>query len=447
MKPMFKLVQLQKMWTGIRSSFWFLPAILIAGAILLALGLLQIDRQHGEQLHQRWPWILSTQADGAQSMLSAIAGSMITVAGVVFSITIVALAMAASQYSPRVLRNFMRDRSTQVVLGLFVGVFLYCLVVLRVTSGGEQPFLPPLAILGALLFTLLACAYLVYFIHHIATSIQASTMIDDITRETCIVIRTVFPDKLNGGDELPPCEAPPLPEGRHWHDVPSYSMGYIQTVDIDSLKHFVCTHSSFAKMHHGVGDFVAPDAALVTLALAQPPSEKDIDLINDMFAIASHRTIEQDPAFGVRQLVDIALKALSPGINDTTTAVTAVEHLGVLLANCVGRHKRAPGNDEIGWPLVQWRGATFESLVALAFNQIIDSARTNMAVMLSMIEAIEHIARLTDNSPRQVILRRWLAMIDSAAQACTSTSYSSQLAAKANHAALEAFQKKPPDMS
>jgi hypothetical protein len=152
------------------------------------------------ELQERWPRLFGASAEGARSLLSAIATSMLTVAGTVFSITLAVLSLAASQYSPRVLRSFMADRPTQLVLGVFVAVFVYCLVVLRTLRGGETPFIPSLAVLAGILLAVAAVAFLVFFIHHLATSIEASSILARITTGTLQAVEDLFPEQV--GAEL-----------------------------------------------------------------------------------------------------------------------------------------------------------------------------------------------------------------------------------------------------
>jgi uncharacterized membrane protein len=185
---------LRQVWYDVRSSFWFLPALLLAGAIALALLLIEVDTRLAPDVFARWPRLFGTGADGARGLLGVVAGSMISVAGVVFSITLVALSLASSQYTSRVLRHFMRDRANQSVLGIFVGIFAYCLVVLRTIRGGDEGgFVPALAVLVGLLLGLVGIAVLVFFIHHISASIQASQILATVAEETLAVLDRLYP--------------------------------------------------------------------------------------------------------------------------------------------------------------------------------------------------------------------------------------------------------------
>ncbi|HET9529933.1 MAG TPA: DUF2254 family protein, partial [Blastocatellia bacterium] len=154
-----------------------MPSLMLLGAVLLALIFIEIDSALSQSSLARYPRLFGVNAEGARSILSSVASSMITVAGVIFSITIVALSLASSQYTSRVLRNFMKNRGNQIALGVFVSIFVYCLVVLRTIRGGEESFVPSLSVLFAIVLGLVGIGFLIYFIHHVATMIQASEMI------------------------------------------------------------------------------------------------------------------------------------------------------------------------------------------------------------------------------------------------------------------------------
>lgn len=363
-----------------------MPALVILATGLLAVGLVELDLRFDSDMRRRWPRLFSIESEGARSILSAIAGSMATVAGVVFSITIVALALAASQYTSRVLRNFMRDPINQVMLGIFVGVYIYCLLILRTIRGGSDTdgaFVPSIAVLGALALAVFACGFFIFFIHHISSSIQASEMIAAITRETLETIDAM-------SDERPAPGAPPhaaMEDGK-WQPVAAQEMGYVQSIDDDALLAIAAELDTTLRIECATGDYVWPGRSLVLVQEGRPPDQRVVDAVNHAFAIGSYRTIEQDPGFGFRQLVDIALKALSPGINDTTTAVTCIEHLSVLLARCA-RRPIAAGHRSAGRRArLIARQPGFAGLASLAFDQILENARGNTEILLRLLAAI-----------------------------------------------------------
>jgi uncharacterized membrane protein len=183
------------LWQNLRASFWFLPALIVAFSTVLAVGLIELDSSGSQDWMAGWPRLFGAGAAGARGMLATIAGAMTTVVGVTFSMTLVALTLASSQYTSRVLRNFMSDRITQVVLGIFAGIFTYCLIVLRtVREGDESEFVPSLSVAFSVVLAIGGVGTLILFIHHIASSIQASSIIAAVTQETLVAVDRLFPE-------------------------------------------------------------------------------------------------------------------------------------------------------------------------------------------------------------------------------------------------------------
>ena len=301
---------LGKLAISLRSSFWFLPLLIVLGTAGLSTGMVAIDHQLGG-LEEHWPKVFAMDASGARDLMSTIAASMMTVAGVVFSITIVALAQASTQYTSRVLRNFMRDRRNQVVLGVFLGVFAYCIGVMRSIPGhGDVPFVPHLALFGGLVLVLVAVTFLAVFIHHVAAQIQSGAIAKGIADDTLATIETLFPEPLEGDDVTPDFQ---LPEGLRWHAVRAPQLGYIERVDPHALLDFAREHEVVVRMERNVGDFASPDRTIASIGAAQAPDADAMDDLSGLFAIDSYRSIEQDIAFGLRQLVDVALKSALAG--------------------------------------------------------------------------------------------------------------------------------------
>lgn len=391
----------------LRSSFWFLPVLIVIAAIGLALSMIETDRRYGAEFMRWSPRWFDNDPEGARSMLQAIAGSMATVAGVVFSITIVALALASTQYSPRVLRNFMRDRLNQAMLGIFIGVFIYCLLVMRSISSGNGTFVPSTALLVAVSLAIVASVTFIFFIHHIAASIQASELTKAITKETVVALDEAFPPRSSVMQE----SEKGLETGLPWQPLPAQDVGYIQTVDLEALVDFACAYDTIVRMDCGVGDFVAPGWAMASIAGVEPASTEMVEEINRIYAIDGYRTIDQDAAFGFRQLVDVALKALSPGINDTTTAVTCIEHLTALLSHCAPHSERAPWQLRDGVLRLIEKPYSFAYLVALAFEQIRENAKRNTEILLRLMAAIEKVSGWIGDPDRLLPLQAQLQAI------------------------------------
>ncbi len=397
----------QHWWQETRTSFWFVPALIVLGAVGLATGLIALDGNVELQLDKNWPLLFGAGASGSRGLLTAVASSMITVAGVVFSITIVALSLTSSQYTSRVLRNFMRNRMNQVVLGVFVGIYAYCLVVLRTIQGGDETaFVPSLAVLGGLALAFVGIAFLIFFIHHISISIQASSIIAAAAEETIAAMDHLFPNELGDSADEDAADSPASSLlAQTWTAVGARKTGYIESIDGDALLALARKHETIVRMERGIGEFVVEGAPLISMAgLRESNDEAAAELIA-VFVISRYRTVEQDAGFGIRQIVDIALKALSPGVNDTTTAVMCVDYLGAILASLALRGIATSHRMDEGELRVIARGPSFESLLAEAFDQIRQNAEGNVAILIRQLQALEFIAGLTANMRRRQSLR------------------------------------------
>ena len=215
--------RLTQLSNTLRSSFWFVPSLMVAISIVLATVLVEAESAVSDRWLAQWPRLFGAGAEGARQMLSTLAGSMMSVMGVTFSMTLVALALASSQYTSRILRNFMGSRATQSTLGIFAGIFTYCLIVLRTIRGGDEgAFVPSLAVFFGFVMALGGVGALMFFIHHIASSIQASSIIASVAQETIAAIDRLFPEKLGQGpaEDDDDQTLRPLSE-RNWRAVPA----------------------------------------------------------------------------------------------------------------------------------------------------------------------------------------------------------------------------------
>ena len=387
-------------WQDNRSSFWFVPAVMVLDAVVLAIVLITVDATVDLSVVERWPLLFGASADGARSLLTAVAGSMITVAGVVFSITLVALSLTSSQYTSRVIRTFMSDRVTQIVLGVFVGIFAYCLVVLRTIRGGDEgTFVPALAVLAGLILAFVGIAYLIYFIHHISVAIQASSIIATTANETIAAVDYLFSQELDDNHR----------SGIIWtsfanqfsSSIPAQKTGYIETIDMEVLLGVAREHGVILRMEHGIGEFIIESAPLLSVTDASSVDNETTAQLNAAYTVSPQRTVATDAAFGIRQIVDIAMKALSPGINDTTTAVMCIDYLAAILVRLATRRLTPSHCLDQGKLRIITRGPSFESLLADAFDQIRQNGAGNVAIMVRMLGALHTIADQTGNPDRR----------------------------------------------
>lgn len=398
---------LKHLWSKLRESFWFYPALIVAFSLALALGLIEVDSSGSQDWTADWPRFFGAGAAGARGMLAAIAGSMMTVVGVTFSMTLVTLTLASSQYTSRILRKFMGDRATQVVLGIFAGIFTYCLIVLRAIRGGDDSeVVPSLSVAFSVVLAIGGIGTLIFFIHHITSSIQASSIIESVAKETLTAMNRLFPEnpgRAPTDDEADPSRLP-LPK-RNWQAVMAKRNGYLHGVDHEALLRLARAHKTIVRMDRGIGEFVVRNTPLASLALDDPPDEEIMAVLRAAYSIDRNRTVHQDCAFGIRQLVDMALRALSPGINDTTTAVMCVDYLTAILAQLASREIPSSLRQEDGELRVISIGQTFAGLVAESFDDIRGSADGNVAILLRMLGALQTIASQTDHPDRRQVLR------------------------------------------
>jgi uncharacterized membrane protein len=404
------------LWHQLRASLWFVPGALVVMAVGLAIALIEVDARIDRGFFESWPRLFGVGAAGSRGMLATVAGSMITVAGVVFSITLVALSLASSQYSSRVLRNFMTDRTNQTVLGVFVGIFAYCLVVLRTIREGEtSEFVPSLAVLGGVVLAFVGIGFFIYFIHHIATLIQASHILARISAEAIRRVDHLFPEGVGEESEQDTdVQALRTDAGRQWRPVPACRTGYIQRVDGETLLAVACEAKAIVRMDHRIGDFVIEGIPIASMLTADAPDVKLVQRLAAAYAIDQQRTTDQDLAYGIRQIVDVALKALSPGINDTTTGVTSLDYLTAIMVRLSRRTIDSPWRFDKGELRVITRGPTFAELVALSFNQIRQNAGSNVAVLSRLLGAIEQLEGCTQSPARRQVLWRQAQALDEA---------------------------------
>ncbi|MCJ7558303.1 MAG: DUF2254 domain-containing protein [Gammaproteobacteria bacterium] len=393
--------KLRQLWNNLQSSFWFTPSLIVVGSIVFAEALIEVDSAGSNRWLSQWPRLFGAGAEGARQILSTLAGSMMSVMGITFSMTLLALALVSGQYTSRILRNSMRSSVTQVTLGIFAGIFVYCLIVLRTIRNGEAEFVPSLALFFAFIMALGSVGVLIFFIHHIASSIQASSIIASVYHETIAAIDRFFPENTGHApkkaeDRTVEQDRPSLDE-RTWYAVPAAESGYIQSVDHGALLGLARDRKTIVRMERGIGAFVVQNTPLGSLALTYPPDQEMIAALNGAYSISRYRTVEQDPAFGIRQIVDMALKALSPGVNDISTAVMGVDYLTAILARLTCR-QFPPSHryDEETLRLISIV-PTFEVLLGEALDQIRRSAEGNVSIMARMLGAIDTLASLTVN--------------------------------------------------
>jgi uncharacterized membrane protein len=316
----------------LRSAFWLVPAACAAGAVLLAIGLVSLDDVIGELSAF---YLFPGPPEGARSVLGAIISAMISFTGLVFSITIVVLQLTSSQFSPRVLRNFLRDRTIRWSLGVFVATFVYAMTVIREVQGTNTAgaFVPRIAVTGAYVLVLISVAVFIHYIHHIANMIRIATVIAGIGDESRRLIGRHFP--------ADPPPAPPPPDLTASEVVSSRRAGVIVAVDERTIVEQARRADAVVVLVPRVGDFVPAGAPLFRIRTSGTGRRRSDDdftgRLDRLVGTENERSVEQDLAFSFRQLVDIGERALSSGINDPTTATQVIDVLHDLLRRLAGR--------------------------------------------------------------------------------------------------------------
>ncbi len=390
------------LWESVRSSYWFVPSLMAAGACLLASGLLHLDETAPDEWLEEIPWLYTGTAEGARSLLAAIASSMIGVAGVVFSIAIVSLTLASNQFGPRLLRNFMRDTGNQITLGTFLSAFLYCLLVLRKVQGSEAnggAFVPQISLLVSLLMAIASIGVLIYFIHHAAESIQAPHVITSVSHELMTSIRQLFPKEIgssswvNSEEGVEAVDATNVPDPANAVKVSAPIGGYIQRIESDHLLSVARDRDLLMRVEHRPGQFVQPGDPLLSVWPALAANDATIQELQQTFSIGRHRSPAQDVEFAIEQLVEVAVRALSPGINDPFTAMQCIDSLGEALSLLATRHFPSPvRRDDSGQRRVIAYPKSFGGVLDASYNQIRQYGGNSPDVLLRMLEAMARIA-------------------------------------------------------
>jgi uncharacterized membrane protein len=355
------------------------------------------------------PEIVPARPDGASNMLTVIAGSMIGVASTVFSITIAAVAYASGTYGPRLLTNFMEDRGNQLSLATFIGTFVYAITVLRSVRGEDEVapsaaaaaatslpgFVPQLSLLVAYGLMALSVAVLVYFLNHVPSSIQINTVIKGIGSRLVRQIDDEYPEPDRGAQrQAPPSGTPVLAQ----------AIGYVQLIDFAELAALARAHRCTIALKVRTGDFVHPGMPLAELSGEGCPEDVDGDF-HGALVIGATRTPQQDPQFLIDELVEIALRALSPAINDPFTAITAIHWLGAATAELgtrdLAKTARCEGNEPFVHPLPD----DFDHFVARGFGVMRGAAATSPPGALIFLDTLRHASLPIADESRVALLR------------------------------------------
>lgn len=396
----------------LRASYWFIPTWMVVAAIALSVAMNWLDSQNSARQFSDFDWLTATRTDGARAVLTVIAGSIIGVAGVTFSITMVAVSFASANFGPRLIGNFMRDRGNQLTLGTFIGTFVYSLMVLRTVRNASaqdasttfDAFVPHLSILVALILALMSVGVLIYFIHHVPETINVDNLAAKVGAQLQQGIVDTFPDQ----DTLQPARGE---TDVSWDDrtrglrhVPVYagSSGYIQTLQESRLGEITGKNNLLVRVQYRPGDFVIEQSIIFDVWAEGGVSDDLVDGLRGCIAVGAQRTAHQNVLFLADELVEIVGRALSPGINDPFTAITCLNWLKVGLACFLLRdQKRAShtASDPVWLDPV-----TFERFASVIFDQTRQYVSADRNAALHTIAILTEVAALADPGFRRTLL-------------------------------------------
>lgn len=386
--------RLLTLWYAVRSSLWALPLAMVIGAAALAYGALTVELDLGKETG--W-YLFSGSGSQAPQFLSSLMTAMITMATLAISITMVVLTLAAQQLGPRLIRNFMRNRRTQISLGLFIGTVVYLLLVLR-SAYGERNSVPNLAVTGGTLLVLICVITLLLFVHHLARSIVADNIIDEVGGELDGSIARLLPEKDDD-------EQVPSPK-RHDEGkiVPLAHGGYVQAIDYGKIANAAAEAEATVELAVRAGHHAVTGVVAATISPAEHASDALCQAIRGGVVVGAERTTVQDLEFSVRQMVEVALRALSPGINDVYTALAVINRLSLSIRNMMARGAaQSVWCDADGTARVTAPVSSFEGVTDAAFNQIRQSGFGKPAVLIHLADSLGQLLQQAGDKHRPAL--------------------------------------------
>jgi uncharacterized membrane protein len=390
----------------LRTSLWFVPTLLVAAAVVLFAITYSLDRAVDNHVFGVPSWINTGGTSAARTILTSIAAAVITVVGVVFSITILALQLASTQFGPRMLRNFIRDFGTQITLGTFVGTFVFSVLALgSVAEEKGGPFVPHISVTVALILLVVDLGVLIYFIHHVATSIQVTSVVRGIARDLSIAIDRLAADANDTGDASMTTDALRR-SNPDFAEVPAVASGYLQAVGRVELVEIGQGMDAVIGLAHRPGHFLVEGRPLAYVwpASAAPAVAEELDRAH---AVGPYRTLRQDLQFAIDQLVEIAIRALSPAVNDTFTALTCIDWLGDALCKITATGLPSGlSRDSEGRIRVIEVPLRYERVLNRAFDKIRQAGRGMPAVLIRQLENLVKIAEYTTLDEQRRLVRR-----------------------------------------
>lgn len=390
---------LRQIFHDLRVGMLLRPALFVVAGGSLAIALTTAEKSSPAAF--AWARPLGViDVSSAQIVLGTVAGSMLTLLALVYSVFLVAMTLVSMQYSPRVLAELTGDAISQTALGMLSSTFLYALLVLRAVHGDPDSFVAPLGVAVALVLAVVSIGTLLAFLHHIAQAIQANELIARLASSTRQVIIEEFPEGASEGTEAPPTPFGPAPEGST--PLVLAESGYIQLLDVDGLIELARRHGATVELRRAVGEYVVEG---VPVGFVTGPGASEVARVaSGHFDIGPVRTLQQDVEYGLRRIVDIGLKAISPAVNDPSTGVTCIDNLAAVLAFASTR-RDPPREVAAGAGKIIFARTTFARLVPLAFAQLRQYSQSDMAVSLRLLRALHDLASLTRDPARLAAIK------------------------------------------
>lgn len=407
--------RLIKLWNDLQSSYYFIPGLMALGAIILAVVTSHVDKTLEVTIAEKLGWFYSNKADGARAILTTIAGSMMTVAAVTFSITMVAVTSAAGQYGPRLIGNFMRDRANQVTLGTFTSTFVYCLLILRVARTGDgsgvenavAEFVPNVSLLVAMVLTMISVGVMIFFIHHIPETLNVGNITGQVGRQLRHDIEEMFPETIGDEEEVSGDET----DYDIGHGVPvkAVAEGYIQAVHEGSIMKWASEHDAVVRLQYRPGDFAVSGDTLMHVwsdtGAEIDPNNEALDSLRGAYAMGQDRTAHQNILFLADELVEILARALSPGINDPFTAINCINWFHSAINTIMKVTPPGPcRRDEDGNIRVIAHPISFKRFVSVICDQSRAYIASDRNATVKMLTSLTELAANSENAEYKSIL-------------------------------------------
>ncbi len=411
---------ISQLWDHLQSGYWFVPLVMSLGAFVFARLMLWVDTIIPDAVLNGSPLVYTANAQEARAAMLALAGSLLTTGGVVYSLLTVPLSVAVSQYGSRLLRFYLRDRTIQFVLGMFVSTFVYCLIVaLSIPPPQRQPDTPQLSATVGLYLTIFAFGMLIVLVHHIATALQAPNIAAAASHELQRVVREFDEFWSNSSDSF--FNGQPTTSLKDGFPIYAEHIGYIQTIDPDVILPLATRHDLVIRIVRKPGHFVQEGELLARVYPTDRVTPSTAAIIQRCYRLGNLRTPSQDVEYAVNQLVELTTRAMSTAINDPFTAMTGLQHLGAGLEEFVKRPpKTANVYDAAQHLRLIIEPVTFAELLDAAFNLVRRASRETPDVLLAMLDALNTVGRNCSHSAERMLVLRHIQLVADESRASAS---------------------------